>query len=426
MDYFERLANKIKALWRNLVTRLVAYIKRLIFPIYLFPVKLLTYSVFYIIKFIVKLIFAFIGLIADVIVFPFKSLKNLLKSIFIAVVVVYVLATLVVIADYLQSRYGTYGKFLCTIEHYSLENDLKNKVVRIIGGESQGSGFFITDIMVLTSFHVISSEPSPKIILTDGNFITPISMVGDQYSDLAVLTTSKSYPDLVLPLQKSKMMFNNETLLAAGYPLGTNIKGEATIEQGKFQAFRRSKKDYASYLQTDIDLIEGMSGGPLVEMCGEVVGVNTMGLAGLSMFVSAGSVYATIPNMSGKDIAKITRDPAKSSEEAVVTYYTYLKQRRMEDGFKLLSQTYLQKTNFQEWTSRFTDILDVYVIKTEKVAKTTDTVYVKFATQNWVDQEIDDHYYEGTWQTVKEDGVYKMLKSKILEVETPGTDWFYE
>ena len=46
------------------------------------------------------------------------------------------------------------------------------------------------------------------------------------------------------------------------------------------------------------------------------------------------------------------------------------------------------------------------------------------------------HFYEGTWQTTKEDGVYnadgvasfayKMLKSKILEVESPGWDWFYE
>lgn len=119
-------------------------------------------------------------------------------------------------------------------------------------------------------------------------------------------------------------------------------------------------------------------------------------------------------------------DPAKSPEEAVAAFYTYLKARRMQDGFNLLSQEYLQKTNFQEWTNRFTDILDVNVIKTEKVAKTTDMVFVKFATQNWVDQEIAEHYYEGTWQTIKENGVFKMLKSKILEVENPEWVWFYE
>jgi len=44
--------------------------------------------------------------------------------------------------------------------------------------------------------------------------------------------------------------------------------------------------------------------------------------------------------------------------------------------------------------------------------------------QNWVDGEAEMHYYEGTWQTVLEDGVYKMRKSKILEVDNPGWDWF--
>ncbi|MFA6522714.1 MAG: serine protease [Patescibacteria group bacterium] len=426
VDIFEVAANRIKTGWWNLRVGIAVYLRRLLFPIYLFPIKLLTYSVFYLIRFIIKLIFAFFGLILDCIVFPFKSLKNFLKSIVTIVVTLYLLASFFVIFDYLSNNYGYAAKFLCKFISVNLENNLKDKVVRIIGSNSQGSGFFISGNQVLTSFHVISGEPSPKIIFADGNFVTPTSITGDQYTDLAILTTAKSYPDLVIPLQTPNRMFENEALLATGYPLGTNIKGEATIQNGKYQAFRKSKKDYAIYIQTDIDLVEGMSGGPLVEMCGNAVGVNTLGLAGLSMFVSADSVKTAIPQMTDKDIAKITLDPSKSPEEAVAAFYTYLKARRMEDGFKLLSSTYLQKTNFQEWTSRFTDILDVYVIKTEKVPGSKDTVFVKFATQNWVDQEIDDHYYEGTWQTIREDGVFKMLKSKILEVETPGTDWFYE
>ncbi len=108
----------------------------------------------------------------------------------------------------------------------------------------------------------------------------------------------------------------------------------------------------------------------------------------------------------------------------------------MQDGFNLLSKEYLQKTNFEEWTGRFKDILDVDVLKSERYAGTKDTAFVKFSTKNWVDGEAEIHYYEGTWKTIKEDGVYnadgvssfayKMLKSKILEVNNPGWDWFYE
>ena len=55
-----------------------------------------------------------------------------------------------------------------------------------------------------------------------------------------------------------------------------------------------------------------------------------------------------------------------------------------------------------------------------------DTVFIKFSTKNWNDGEANYHYYEGTWQTVEEDGVYKMRKSKIQEVDDPDWEWFYE
>ena len=66
------------------------------------------------------------------------------------------------------------------------------------------------------------------------------------------------------------------------------------------------------------------------------------------------------------------------------------------------------------------------VFKSERFEDSDDTAFVKFSTKNWNDGEVDYHYYEGTWKTVIEGGVYKMLKSKILEVENPGTDWYWE
>jgi hypothetical protein len=196
--------------------------------------------------------------------------------------------------------------------------------------------------------------------------------------------------------------------------------------RGNFVAFRKPKKAVIGHLQTNISLVEGMSGGPIADQCGQVVGINTMGLAGLSLFIDGDAAKRLVPSLSDQAITKIQVDPSVSPEAAVKAFYTYLKARKMKEGFDLLSQEYLQKTNFEEWTNRFKDTLDVDVIKSVKFEDTKDTAFVKFSTKNWVDGEAEQHFYEGTWQTVKEAGVYKMLKSKILEVENPGWNWFYE
>lgn len=413
-----QVSNKIK----KSLTALQVYFRRLLFPIWLFPIKLITYSSYYIVKFIFKLILTILGLILDCIVFPFKSLKNFLKSIVYVVVIVYLFFSLLVIGDYLQKQYGSFNKIFCGSE---VNSKLKKSVVRIEGSYGEGSGFFINDNQVLTNFHVIDSETSPKVILADGAIVTPTKIVGDKNADLALLTVDGKYPEMVYSLP-DKIGFNdNEPLISAGYALGTDIKGNATIVRGNYIDYRTSKKNPVGYIQTNISLVPGMSGGPLVDQCGALVGVNTLGVAGLSLFIGAQDVSSLIPNFTDKEIAKIKVDATLSPEDAVKAFYTYLKARRMQDGFNLLSKKYLEKTNFTEWTTRFTNILDVDVIKSIKFENTSDTAFVKFSTKNWVDGEVEDHYYEGTWKTIKEDGVYKMLQSKITEVDNPNWDWFY-
>ena len=217
----------------------------------------------------------------------------------------------------------------------------------------------------------------------------------------------------------------SEPVFAAGYALGTNLPGDATILRGRFSAFRQSNKYPEIYVQTDINLVPGMSGGPLVDRCGKVVGVNTSGLAGLSLFIASDSVMHMWPDFSEADIAKIEVD-ATTPEGAVAAFYTYLKARRMEDGFELLSEAYLQKTNFEEWTNRFRNVLDVQIYQTKMEDERNNTVFVKFSTSNWVNGEREEHFYEGTWETVLEDGVYKMNKSNIKEIYNPDWFWFYD
>ena len=213
MDYFDRLSKKIKERYKNYRQRLYLYFKRLVIPIYLLPFKLLTYSTYYLIKFSVKFIFSLIALVVECVVFPFKSLKNLLKSLVVAGVGIYLLFTLLVSLDYFRTHYGYIGKYFCT---FGVKENLFRSVVRIVGGYSEGSGFFIAPNRVLTSFHVIADEPSPKIIFTDGTFTTAVKILGDKRNDLAVLYTQDAYPDLVIGLPESVERVDEEPLLATG------------------------------------------------------------------------------------------------------------------------------------------------------------------------------------------------------------------
>src|SRR3989338_2373397 len=197
IDVFEVLATKIKLYTTRFSIFLKDYFKRLLFPIYLFPIKLATYSLYYLVVFVFKLVIALLSLAFESIIYPFKSLKNFLKAIVVAGVVLYMVVSLFVIGDYLTKQYGWWGKFLCSV---GTRDKLQDSVVRIVGGYSEGSGFFIADNQILTNFHVIADEPSPKIILPDGRFLTPARILGNVDADLAVLFIDGKYPDLVFPL----------------------------------------------------------------------------------------------------------------------------------------------------------------------------------------------------------------------------------
>lgn len=408
---------------REYKLRFSAYIKRLLFPIYFFPIKLLTYSAYYLVLFSIKAIIKSIKLSFYSIIWPFRSWTNFGKTVLWGLVIGYLVFTEIRITAIVE-RYGGYRQLFCSQLLTSLK--VKNSVVRVVGGYSEGSGFFITSDQVLTNFHVIDGEPSPKVIFPDGHFVTPTKITGNKDADLALLYLPENHPGKLMKFIDTYMLQPNEPILSVGYPLGTSLSGEATIVKGHYISRRAPSESDVEYLQTDISLVEGMSGGPTINQCGDVIGVNTLSLAGLSLVVSSDSLRNLWPTFTDQEIAKIEVDPSRSPADAVTAFYTYLKARRMQDGFNLLSKKYLEKTNIQEWTSRFTDILDVTIYLSEEVEGEPDKVFVKFSTKNWVNGEAVMHYYEGTWETVFEDGVYKMNRSNIKEVEGPGWEWFYE
>lgn len=148
--------------------------------------------------------------------------------------------------------------------------------------ESSGSGFIITaDGYALTNNHVVEGAYKVIGILADGTQIEAEIIGTDAYADLAVLKLKTSGLSPV-SLGNSDNLKPGETVLAIGSPLG-DFKNSVTV--GVISATGRAISTNEGYqmedlIQTDAAINEGNSGGPLVNLAGEVVGINTLVVRG--------------------------------------------------------------------------------------------------------------------------------------------------
>lgn len=149
---------------------------------------------------------------------------------------------------------------------------------RVSGGTSSGSGVIISEAgYVITNNHVIEDTESLTVVLANGDE-RPARVIGtDPFSDLAVLKVDGELP-AVAELGNSDALKPGETVIAIGSPLG-DFKN--TVTTGVISATGRSLDSGNGYLlenllQTDAAINQGNSGGPLVNLAGQVIGINTL------------------------------------------------------------------------------------------------------------------------------------------------------
>jgi len=141
-----------------------------------------------------------------------------------------------------------------------------------------GSGVFISDKgFILTNNHVVEGTKDVTIVLSDRSQEKAAIVGTDPYSDLAVLKTDAKVP-AVATLGNSDVLTPGETAIAIGSPLG-DFKNTVTV--GVISATGRSIDSGQGYqieglIQTDAAINQGNSGGPLVDLAGEVIGINTL------------------------------------------------------------------------------------------------------------------------------------------------------
>ena len=166
-----------------------------------------------------------------------------------------------------------------------------------------GSGLIISsDGYIVTNAHVIEQADEIAVSLSDGQTVNAEIVGKDEKTDIAVIRIKKE------GLQASKLGDSDkvrvgEFVIAAGNPFGLS----ASITSGIVSAKGRGNvgiTDYEDFIQTDASINQGNSGGPLVNLDGEVIGINT---AMLGRNGNIGIGFA-IPVNLVKDIVDDLRD----------------------------------------------------------------------------------------------------------------------
>lgn len=164
-----------------------------------------------------------------------------------------------------------------------------------------GTGIVMSeDGYIITNYHVVSDAKAVSVLLTDGQEYYAAAVGGDETSDIMVLKIEAR--DLIpAEFGNSDTAEVGDTVVAIGDPLGQELRG--TMTDGIICGIQRdiSVEDRTmTLMQTNAALNSGNSGGPLVNMEGQVIGINTMKLT--SNYTAVEGIGFAIPISSAKTI----------------------------------------------------------------------------------------------------------------------------
>ena len=190
---------------------------------------------------------------------------------------------------------------------------IEKSVVRIIvksdQGASIGSGFVIdSDGSIMTNYHVIEGANSAEVEFENGDKAAVIGFTTiDTERDIAIIRIEKDPATLHGVRVANTLPEKGEKVAAFGAPRGLSF----TASDGIISAIRTTPefnaREKGIYLQTTTPISPGNSGGPLVNMFGEIVGVNSFKMEGenLNFAVSATDIRDVIANR-GTEVTPIS------------------------------------------------------------------------------------------------------------------------
>jgi Trypsin-like serine proteases, typically periplasmic, contain C-terminal PDZ domain len=197
---------------------------------------------------------------------------------------------------------------------------------------AEGSGVVISkDGYILTNRHVIDQAESVSVTLTNGDEYTARVVGADARDDLALIKIDPKQPLTVAPLGDSEAVEPGDWVMAMGNPLGFEYSVTVGVVSGKGRSLPQT--NFGDFIQTDAAIYPGNSGGPLFDLAGEVIGINTavipdtnLGFAVpidsakeiLPQLLEKGKVVRGYLGVSINSVADMTEPPKGADKGAVV------------------------------------------------------------------------------------------------------------
>lgn len=152
---------------------------------------------------------------------------------------------------------------------------------------------------MVTNNHVVSGSSAVQVILSSGKTVDAQIVGTDEATDLAVLKINAADVTTVAKFGNSNDIKAGQDVLAIGSPMGSEYAN--TVTKGIISATKRTIKASDSsvatnVIQTDAAINSGNSGGPLINMAGQVIGINSMKLASSTDGTSVEGMGFSIPS----------------------------------------------------------------------------------------------------------------------------------
>lgn len=166
------------------------------------------------------------------------------------------------------------------------------KVATLFVGTGMGSGFFISDNLLLTNAHVVSGAQLVTVRLITGRELVGQVVAKSTSRDVALVQTENSgFGGLPINLNQPGV---GDSIFVIGSPMEPGL--ESTVSAGIISAFRT--EDDLRYIQSDVSVLPGNSGGPMFDDKGNVIAITVIGMygqgSGLNLFIPIREALAAL------------------------------------------------------------------------------------------------------------------------------------